>query len=809
MAFRRKFSFFLAMLLLLAMIPYAGAANEGEQVVRLHSEAVGDSYTHSASLNGREIEEFADYVWHVNPEEDHDAVKNAPAEYYSGEKPATDAAAYISHDIFYYPSLPVDRFEIKQYDDDREWCYYYPESSAYHNYIFATLPVDGPTVPERMMHTPEEAYQNAVLHIRKAGTYRLTGDWHGQIWVDLGDGDRDATFSDPDAKVRLILDGVNVNCTVAPALVFYGVYECDCDWEQRDVYSASVDTSQAGAVLVIADGSVNNLSGQNIYRMLRTAYKSDDSQNPRSAVKVQKKQRKIDGTLYSFVTMRIDGEGYNSGVLNIRAGFEGLDSELHLTINGGNVNIFSQDDGINVNEDGVSVLTFNGGNVHILAGLGMEGDGIDSNGYLVVNGGTLVTMANPRADSGMDSDRGTYVNGGTVVALGSTMDWAEDEGTDFRIGSQAAMNLQFASAQSADEAIIVTDTERKVVFAYDPDKDEVAGNNARWYQGAIISSPDIVVGKTYHVYVGGDVDGSDLAGIYDISTVNGFSAAAKQQCYSASGSFQRPGPPPDFDPNNPQGPGGPPPGGPDGMFALANRNGDRQFVTSGKVNGFQAVTDYVGSRFKDVNEDSAFYNAIMWSVGTGVAEGGTDTEFEPNKPCTRGETVLYFWRAAGSPRGNMFPGQGGMGQPDPNTPPAPGGMGQQAAMKNPFSDVTEDSPYYYAILWAVQSGITNGMSETTFGPDVIVTRAQSQTFLYRWAGEPETSGTTPFSDVSEGTYYYDPVRWSVENGITNGVTPNSFEPNGTLSKAQILTFLYRYVNAGFLSRMMGGPPPMP
>ena len=133
--------------------------------------------------------------------------------------------------------------------------------------------------------------------------------------------------------------------------------------------------------------------------------------------------------------------------------------------------------------------------------------------------------------------------------------------------------------------------------------------------------------------------------------------------------------------------------------------------------------------------------------------------------------------------------------------------GQQP--ENPFSDVAENSPYYYAILWAVQSGITNGITDTTFGPDVIVTRAQSQTFLYRWAGEPEIEGSTPFSDVAAGTYYYDSVRWSVQNRITNGITENIFEPDGTLSKAQILTFLYRYVNAGFLSRMMGGPPPMP
>ena len=131
--------------------------------------------------------------------------------------------------------------------------------------------------------------------------------------------------------------------------------------------------------------------------MLKATFKKEGST-------VQKKNWKVDGTFYSFRSMNIDGGEIGDGVLNITAGFEGLDTELHLTINGGHVNVFAQDDGINVNEDGVSVLTVNGGNLHILSGLGAEGDGVDSNGYLVINGGTVISMANPRSDSGLDSD---------------------------------------------------------------------------------------------------------------------------------------------------------------------------------------------------------------------------------------------------------------------------------------------------------------------------------------------------------------------------------------------------------------------
>ena len=431
-----------------------------------------------------------------------------------------------------------------------------------------------------MMHSEEEAYENAVLHIAQAGTYLIEGEWHGQIWIDLGD--TDDTFADESAKVTVILNGVDVTCTVAPAIVFYSVYECDNTWEERNAHNSTADTSGAGANVIVADGTANNFAGTNVFRMLKTKYKSDDGQNgANGSVALQKKARKLDGAFYSFVSMNITGGTMGTGVLNITAGYEGLDSELHLTVNGGNVNIFSQDDGINVNEDGVSVFTLNGGSVHILAGLGREGDGIDSNGYLVINGGTLITMANPNADSGMDSDCGTYIYGGTVVALGSTMDWVESDENGGE-GDQAVMNLRFSSAQSADEAIVVTDMEGNVVFAYDPDKDEVTGSNARRYSGAILSSPDIQVGGSYYVYVGGDVTGEEVSGVYKIATVTGLSADAKQQSYSGTGNLSGFGahgmggfPDGSTPPQRPDGDnGGMPPTPPDGMTPPQRPDGD-------------------------------------------------------------------------------------------------------------------------------------------------------------------------------------------------------------------------------------------
>ncbi|MBR4074764.1 MAG: carbohydrate-binding domain-containing protein, partial [Firmicutes bacterium] len=271
-----------------------------------------------------------------------------------------------------------------------------------------------------------------------------------------------------------------------------------------------VDTAAAGANVIVADGSVNNIDGAYVARI----YKDTGE---------EKKLHKYDAAFYSKMTMNVNGGDKGDGILNINASNEGLDSEMHLTINGGKINIASGNDGINTNEDNVSVTTINGGALHIVAGLGEEGDGIDSNGYLVINGGTVIAAAKPMSDSGLDADLGSYINGGTVIATGSTMDWAESD------SEQVTMNLQFKEVQDPGEAIVITREDGIVVFAYDGNQDETTGDQFRGYQGAIISSPNLEVNKTYHVYVGGDVQGSDVDGLFDPDTVTKFNDAVKQE----------------------------------------------------------------------------------------------------------------------------------------------------------------------------------------------------------------------------------------------------------------------------------------
>ena len=318
-------------------------------------------------------------------------------------------------------------------------------------------------------HTAEEAAAHTVVNITKPGAYRVTGKLsRGQIRIDLGE---DA-YEDPDAVVELILEDADITCTVAPAILFRNVYECDGSWS-TETAQAVVDTSAAGANLILK--GKNTVNGSHVAKI----FKDKDG---------EKKLWKQDGAIYSYMSMNVFGPGS----LELTADNEGMDTELHLTLNGGDISIYSGNDGINTNEDGVSVTTINGGNVTIFAGLDKEGDGIDSNGYLVINGGTVFSAAHPAADAGLDSDLGSFIHGGTVLAMGSTMDWAESD------SEQVTMNLQFAQQQKAGSKITISTTDGTEILTFD-----TAGEHARNFSGLILSHPGFTQGATYHVYVDG------------------------------------------------------------------------------------------------------------------------------------------------------------------------------------------------------------------------------------------------------------------------------------------------------------------
>ena len=108
-----------------------------------------------------------------------------------------------------------------------------------------------------------------------------------------------------------------------------------------------------------------------------------------------------------------------------------------------------------------------------------------------------------------------------------------------------------------------------------------------------------------------------------------------------------------------------------------------------------------------------------------------------------------------------------------------------------FSDVSTSAYYYDAVKWAVENGVTDGVSATLFAPYEPCTRGQIVTFLWRAAGSPEPETVSSFSDVPASAYYAKAVEWAVENGITNGLTETTFAPDATCTRGQSVTFLYR------------------
>ena len=118
---------------------------------------------------------------------------------------------------------------------------------------------------------------------------------------------------------------------------------------------------------------------------------------------------------------------------------------------------------------------------------------------------------------------------------------------------------------------------------------------------------------------------------------------------------------------------------------------------------------------------------------------------------------------------------------------------------NPFSDVTTNDYYYDAVLWAVENGVTNGSSATTFSPNVAVSRAQMVTFLWRAHGSPKATGTNPFTDVSTSDYYYDAVLWAAANGVTTGTSATTFSPDMDVTRAQAVTFQWRAAGSDTVS----------
>ncbi len=154
--------------------------------------------------------------------------------------------------------------------------------------------------------------------------------------------------------------------------------------------------------------------------------------------------------------------------------------------------------------------------------------------------------------------------------------------------------------------------------------------------------------------------------------------------------------------------------------------------------------------FTDVAEDSPFKNAIGWAVRKNITKGTSATTFGPSTTCTHNHILTFLWRANGSP------------------------------------EAEGEGDFAKAIAWAK----AEGLAETVDGA-APCTRAQTMVYLWKLAGSPETEVNSAFTDVAADADYAQAVAWAVEQGITNGTTPTTFSPENTCTRGQIVTFLYR------------------
>ena len=184
--------------------------------------------------------------------------------------------------------------------------------------------------------------------------------------------------------------------------------------------------------------------------------------------------------------------------------------------------------------------------------------------------------------------------------------------------------------------------------------------------------------------------------------------------------------------------------------------------------------------FVDVAVGKFYYEPVLWALyyEPRVTTGTDATHFSPSANCTRAQVVTFLWRAAGCPS------------------PKPEGD-QKKGPDCPFTDVKKGAFYFDAMLWAVSEGVTTGLTATTFGPNAPCTRGQVVTFLWRAAGEPQPKNTKiPFTDVKKKDFYSTAVLWAVETGVTNGLSATRFGPKQVCTRGQVVAFLQRAISVG-------------
>lgn len=281
-----------------------------------------------------------------------------------------------------------------------------------------------------------------IINITKSGNYEFSGS--------LSDGQIAINTNEIQGFVNIILNGVNITCENGPAIFIYS----------KNTKNESVEIS-----ISTAKESYNTINGKNL-EIDVTNWENKESILYHIEEKNDKgktyQKCKYDGAISSDISLTFGGEG----TLEVMSSKEGIESKMNLTFNGGNYRINSMDDGINASAEKESIISINSGNFVIkVSNEAGEGDGIDSNGYVYINGGTVYAFAHSKSDNGIDSELGTYINAGTVLSTGSTYEECKTE------RNNTIIQMKLKSKVREGESIVIVDDSNEFVFAFKADRD--------------------------------------------------------------------------------------------------------------------------------------------------------------------------------------------------------------------------------------------------------------------------------------------------------------------------------------------------
>jgi len=345
-----------------------------------------------------------------------------------------------------------------------------------------------------------------VINIKKAGTYSFTGELtSGQIAIDTNNINGD---------VEIILAGVSITCADGPAIVAYNVN--------------TKKAKNCNVIIKTAKDTENYVYGTRVKTSVIGWSDQDEIvYNIEKGTSDEGKyfeQYKYDGAISSDITLTFEGEG----TLKFESGREGIEVKGDVIINSGNYIFNTDEDGINACLDGESVIEINGGNILVATKKdGPQGDGIDSNGYLYINGGNVYSFANPNTgDSGIDSDLGIYINGGNVVATGNMYDMIESD------SKQNFILIPFNEKILEGTLIAVLDEKEEPIIAFEAERD---------YTILTLSNPDLRKGN-YTIYKGGDIEGEATNGLYTKITSYQKGEKIEVQTYAKEDEYRGRGP---------------------------------------------------------------------------------------------------------------------------------------------------------------------------------------------------------------------------------------------------------------------------